>query len=131
MIRMTFAALALLAACTEGDPAGLTEAGIAHDWSLVTLNGQAFAGRATLDLTEAGRAAGQAPCNRYFGARAGALPEFRLTGIGATRMACADLSAEDDFLKALGAVQAAALEEGRLVLTGPGEVRLEFALAAQ
>ncbi len=130
MIRKTLAALLLLAACTQGEAGGVTEAAIAHDWRLVSLNGQAFAARATLDLTEAGRAAGQAPCNRYFGAREGELPAFRLAGVGATRMACADLAAEDDFLRALGAVRAAALEEGRLVLTGP-EVRLEFAPAAE
>lgn len=128
MIRKTLAALLLLAACTPGET-GPTEAALARDWRLVALNGQAV--RATLDLSEAGKAAGQAPCNRYFATREGTLPDFRLAGIGATRMACPDLAAETDFLNALGAVRTAALEEGRLILAGPDGVRLEFAPAAE
>lgn len=111
-----------LAACQPQTP-GVTEAEVARDWALVAVDGVAM--RGTLDLRDPGRAAGQAPCNRWFGTRTGVLPAFALTGLGATRMACPDLAAETAYLAALAKVDAAELAGDRLVLTGPG-TRLEF-----
>ena len=64
--------LLLLAACQDQPaPAPLTPEALARDWRLVSLNGAAAPARATLDLREPGRAAGQAPCNRWFATRGG------------------------------------------------------------
>lgn len=119
--------LLLLAACQDQPaPAPLTPAALARDWRLVSLNGAAAPARATLDLREPGRAAGQAPCNRWFATRGGDLPAFTLTQIGATRMACPDLAAESAYLAALAAVTGAALDGDALVLSGPDGAALRF-----
>ncbi|MFD1809372.1 META domain-containing protein [Gemmobacter lanyuensis] len=84
--------------------------------------GSAGQGRAARHAgpARAGRAAGQAPCNRWFATVEGTLPAFRLSGIGATRMACPDLAAETAFLATLSRVTRAQVQEGMLVLEGPG-----------
>lgn len=97
---------------------------LARDWALVAVDGVAM--RGSIDLREPGRAAGQAPCNRWFAQRDGSLPALTLTGIGATRMACPDLAAEAAFLAALARVNRAALgADGHLRLTGPATA-IEF-----
>ncbi|SEM98010.1 Heat shock protein HslJ [Gemmobacter aquatilis] len=116
----------LLAACQEEPQAALTPEALARDWRLVALNGAAAPARATLDLREPGKAAGQAPCNRWFATRSGDLPAFTLSQIGATRMACPDLAAESAYLAALAAVTGAALDGEALVLTGPEGGTLRF-----
>lgn len=116
MKRPLLAGLILLAACQSEGPT------LAQEWVL-----QAEGARpVTLDLREPGRAAGQAPCNRWFATVEGTLPAFRLTGIGATRMACPDLAAETAFLATLSRVTRAQVQEGMLVLEGPGGEMLQF-----
>ena len=117
-----------LAAC-QGDAPGISAETIGRDWALVRMNGADAPAKVTMDLSEAGRAAGQAPCNRWFGGVEGTLPEFRLTGVGATRMACPDMQAESDFFAALDSVREARMEGDRLILAGEGGVQLEFAPA--
>ncbi|MEH7827244.1 META domain-containing protein [Gemmobacter denitrificans] len=119
------AALTLLTAC-QPEAAPLTDADLAKEWRVVQLDGKEFAARATLDLTEPGKAFGQAPCNRWFAGREGSLPELRFGAAGATRMACPDLDAEAAFLEALSRVRQAALEGDRLVLTGEAGLRMEL-----
>lgn len=115
----------LLSAC-QGDTGGLTPETLARDWSLSRLNGAEAPPRVTMDLSDPGRAAGQAPCNRWFATVEGPLPAFRIAGAGATRMACPDLEAETAFLTALGKVETARLDGERLILEGQGGVMLEF-----
>lgn len=124
-IALGLPVMLLLAACQD-QPAPLTPEALARDWRLVSLNGAAAPARATLDLREPGRAAGQAPCNRWFATRGGDLPAFTLTQIGATRMACPDLAAESAYLAALAAVTGAALDGDALVLGGPDGAALRF-----
>jgi heat shock protein HslJ len=80
---------------------------------------------------------GTAPCNTYHGSfDLGDDDSVEIDDLAATRMACPEprLAAEDEFLAALGAVDAVEVdvdEEGRddrdrMVLTGPGGVRLAF-----
>ncbi|GHC09533.1 hypothetical protein GCM10007291_02130 [Gemmobacter nanjingensis] len=123
--------LVFLAACQPGgEPSASqpvpTEAELARVWRLERLNGETFAERATLDLTDPARATGQAPCNRWFAAREGQLPAFRFGMFGATRMACPALEAESRYLGAMAEVDAASLRDGRLILTGPDGLKLEF-----
>lgn len=117
-----------LAACQEkgSAPVPLTAEAIAKDWAMTGFNGGPALPRTTLDLTEAGRAAGQAPCNRWFASVEGTLPELRFGGAGATRMACPDLEAESKFFEALGKITTASLEGETLILSGSDGVRLEF-----
>lgn len=120
-----------LAACQSAPAAELTPAALAKEWQLVGFAGGTLPPRVTMDLREAGRATGQAPCNRWFGAVEGTLPEFRIGQAGATRMACPDLEAEGAFLTALGQITAAALEGDKLILTGADGARMEFAPKAE
>lgn len=110
-------ALAAAPALAE-DTAGL----MMTDWTLVSLDGADFTARATLRLEEAGKLAGQAPCNRYFGQVTGTLPEFRPGAIGSTRMACDDLKLEGDYFTALQAVDRLTHTEAELHLSGGGHV---------
>jgi heat shock protein HslJ len=99
---------------------------LALEWRLLALDGAApGAVEVTIDLSVAGRVAGQAPCNRYSGAYAGTLPDFRPGAVAATRMACDHLALENTFFAVLGKVTEARVEGDRLILTGPG-ARLEF-----
>ncbi|MFZ0099346.1 MAG: META domain-containing protein [Gemmobacter sp.] len=124
MKRLLIAGM-FLAAC-QGDGPGISAETIGRDWSLVRMNGADAPANVTMDLSEAGRAAGQAPCNRWFAGIEGNLPAFKLSAVGATRMACPEMEAESTFFAALEAVREARMEGDRLILAGEGDVQLEF-----
>ena len=94
-------------------------------WRLDSLNGQPVGAEVTLDLAQADRVAGQGPCNRYFGEPVGLAPAFAVDALGATKMACPELTLEADYFAALSAVTQVDESESRLVLAGPG-VELVF-----
>lgn len=111
----------------RADQAGVPPEYLARQWRLALLGDAPFPAAATLDLAEPGRISGQAPCNRYFADQPAVLPDFAPGPIGATRMACADLAAEADFLAALAAMTRAEVnDEGMLVLTAPAGRRMAF-----
>jgi heat shock protein HslJ len=125
MRGMLMAAAATLAGCAALQ-AEVPSAYLAPEWRLLALDGAGSgAVEVTIDLSVAGRVAGQAPCNRYGGAYAGTLPDFRPGPMAATRMACDHLALESTFFAALAKVTAAVVAGDRLILTGPG-ARLEF-----
>lgn len=104
-------------------------ADIAQLWQLVRIGDAPAAARATLDLRAPGRAVGQAPCNRWFASYAltdGQPAALQFGPIGATRMACADLAAEQAFLAALAGVRTAGMQGATLILTGADGLQLEF-----
>ncbi len=91
----------------------------AGEWQVLAVDGALFAAEATFSITPDGQVAGKAPCNRYFGQSKADLPALQLDAIGATRMACDAMAAEDQFLTALSSMTGAELREDHLVLTGP------------
>lgn len=100
---------------------------IAPQWTLVAIDGQPAPARATIELIEPGRIAGQGPCNRWFAGQTGALPDFAVTAIGATRMACPEMEAEAEFFTALKAMTRAEVTGPvTLMLTGPDGRSMEF-----
>jgi heat shock protein HslJ len=113
----------LLAACTTASaeapaaPPGPPQGGI---WRLVAIGGAAVAPGVTLDLSQAGRLAGQGPCNRFAGTYAGWFPEFRPAGLVTTEIACDRLAEEARFLAALAAARRAEVAGDRLTVTGDG-----------
>lgn len=122
-MRLSLLAFAALAACvTPALSNGIT--GV--DWHLVGLEGQDVAWDATLRI-DGDKVSGQAPCNRYFSTNTAKLPKVSFAAMGATRMACADLAAEDAFFAALQAMQRAELDQDYLFLTGPEGRVMEFA----
>lgn len=131
MKHLAAAMLLVLAACQSSEEATMiSEDMLAGEWKLTQLNGADFDAPATIDFSEPGRVAGQAPCNRWTAGRTGTLPELGIEQAVVTRRACPDLEQEGRFLAALSEVRAAAIEDGRLVLTGK-DTRLEFAPAAE
>ena len=117
------AALALAACVTPA----LSEDEIAGvDWLLVGLEGQTVDWAASLRI-EGDKLSGKAPCNRWFGTNAAALPAVAIQGIGATKMACPDLAAESAYFETLQAMQAVEADQERLFLIGPEGRTMEFA----
>lgn len=101
-----------------------TEAGFqlaGKEWVLVELNGQAVGastGKATLTLTTDNRINGNGGCNRFFGGYE-ILPQqrIRFTGVGSTKMACAEgMEGEQAFLAALGEADSYSLTGSTLSL---------------
>lgn len=125
-MRFALAALPLLLAACQPAPV-VQQPDLAQEWKLVGFSAGALPPRVTMDLREPGRAAGQGPCNRWFGEVQGSFPAFRLPMVATTQMACPDLAAEGRFHDALGRVTAAELVGSQLVLTGPKGLRLTFA----
>jgi heat shock protein HslJ len=76
---------------------------------------------ATLTFAD-GRVSGASFCNHYGGTYVLSGSSLALDGLGGTEMACAPevMTAESVYLRALGAVDTAAVEDGDLVLTGEG-----------
>jgi len=100
--------------------AGLPARAEVGDWVLTHVDGAAVSYSATLNLSQAGRVTGQAPCNSYFVDVTLDGASFTLGPIGATKMACPQLGDEADFFGALGGVQTIEQTADRLVLRGAG-----------
>lgn len=114
----TFASLIatvpLIAACAMAPP------GLHDGWRLQSLAGAAPPVPVTLSLDASGRAAGAAPCNRYFGAFTATAEAMSFGAIASTKRACPALGYEAAYLDALSQVTGYRQEADRLVLTGQG-----------
>jgi len=117
--------LATLPACQADDPPD-RGAGPEKTWVLQDIDGKPFPARATLEFPEAGRLAGTAPCNRYFGTRALPYPNFDAKGIGATKRACPDLAAEGLFFAALEKMTRVEISGDTLVLSADTGAEMRF-----
>lgn len=107
-----------------GDPADLLQGG---PWDVVEIEGKAVAdpARVTLDFAAAGRLAGIAACNRYFGSYALSAEGLRLSPLGATKMACEPGAMDEErrFIEAAGRVDGFAIAaDGSLQLLAGGRV---------
>lgn len=112
MIRLAFAlTLTPFAACAADT-----------GWPLTLVDGAAPGYTATLALDQRGQVHGRAPCNRYSGSMTGTLPDFRVEAVMSTKMACADMAAEQAFLDLLTRMERAEKGDGVLTLTGDGHV---------
>ena len=89
-------------------------------WILTEVDGAVPGWSATLSLAEAGNISGQAPCNSYFGSVARVDASFVVGELVVTRMACADLAGEAEFLALLAGIKEAEEMPGLLILTGDG-----------
>lgn len=115
MSRPILAAAVLLAAC-QADETVSAYAAVTGAFNLVSIDGAPFESTATIDVSEAGKITGAAPCNRYFADQTAPYPWFKVGAIGATRMACPDLAAETMFLGALAEMTEAEVLAGTLIL---------------
>ncbi|MCF3595202.1 META domain-containing protein [Rhodobacteraceae bacterium LMO-12] len=99
-----------------------------HVWQLIEMNNTPFTARVTLTFPEPGKLAGEAPCNRYFGAMWGDYPWFKAGRIAATRRACPDLSLEHTYLQLLESMTHAEAGSDHLILTDGSNQSLVFRL---
>ena len=119
------AALAVTA-CTAAEAQDPTPSGIV--WELLAINGQVVDIPATLQLGESGSIGGKAPCNSYGGQNRAQLPDFQLSPLRVTRMACDRLDDEQLYLSALASMtRVERMDDRTLVLTGPDGRSMEFA----
>ncbi len=103
------------------EPRGDMPSGIWNTaWRLTDLGGGGVidGAEATLAFPEEGRAVGRGTCNRFFAIVAVSGDSMRFSGIGSTRMACAEplSSQETKYLKALESAERFAIEGGGLVI---------------
>jgi heat shock protein HslJ len=121
--------LATLTACALPPAAPTAPASaplVGTEWRLENPGGGGAPDRApiTLAFPEAGRVAGQGPCNRFFGSVAvDTNLHIRFGQMGSTKMACADevLRAERRYLAALQQVHHYELQGTRLLLYVEGQ----------
>lgn len=99
-------------------------------WELAELDGAPFQARATLTFPEEGKLAGQAPCNRYFADQMAPYPWFKSGPIGATRMACPEMDAEQVFFDSLGAMTLSEVSGDTLILSNDDGREMVFKVAA-
>ncbi|MBS8226253.1 META domain-containing protein [Vannielia litorea] len=97
-------------------------------YRLEEIDGTRFEWGATLDLTEEGRIAGQAPCNRYSAAQEAPYPWFQPGPIAATRMACLHMNGEAAFFEALGEMTLAEASGPVLILSNEAGREMVFRL---
>ncbi|PVA06380.1 META domain-containing protein [Thalassorhabdomicrobium marinisediminis] len=116
---------ALATACLPGGATSDYPVG-EPEYHLVELDGAAFTETATIQFPEAGRVVGQAPCNSYFGSLTSEYPTFALDAVGATKMACPDLVAEDTFFAALEEMTTAELNDAALILSNGDGRKMVF-----
>lgn len=112
--------LAALALPARADLAGEVPQVLRLEWTLAEVDGQPATYPATISLGEDGRVSGQGPCNRYFGGVDGPLPDFRPTGLGATRMACDQLAQEQAYLTLLQRADRLTWSDRELHISGAG-----------
>lgn len=95
-------------------------------YRLEQIDGAAFRWGATLDLTQPGRIAGQAPCNAYSAAQTAPYPWFSPGPIAATRRACLHMNGEAAFFEALGAMTLAEASGPVLILSNEAGGEMVF-----
>ena len=106
----------LLAACNEDETiSGYADS--AATYILTEIDQNPFSASATLRFPEAGKISGRAPCNRYFAEQELPYPWFKVGPIGATKMACPALRAEQSFFDAIRAMTLVEVSGGVLVLS--------------
>lgn len=115
----------LLCACAADETIS-GYAGVGSAWQLTALDGAPWTASGTLEFPEAGRIAGQAPCNRYFATQTAPYPWFDSGPVGASRMACPDLDAETDFFAALEAMTLSEVTGNTLILSNDAGREMVF-----
>lgn len=116
----------MLTAACQGDESVSAYLDGAAVFNLMSIDGISAQSAATIDLGEAGRITGRAPCNTYFADQTAPYPWFAIGPIGATRMACPDLEAEGHFFTSLSDMTLAEVLGDTLILSNPAGREMVF-----
>ena len=84
---------------------------------LIEIDGQPFAGSATITFPEEGLITGEAPCNSYRATQEVPYPWFKAGPITATKRACPDLALETTFFTALSEMTLSEVSGPNLILS--------------
>ena len=96
------------------------------EWQLTELNGAPFEARATIAFPEEGRVEGRGPCNRFFGEQRVPYPWIEIGPLASTKLACPDLTLEQQYLEALQSMSLAEVNGAVLILSSDtGEMIFE------
>lgn len=114
------ALFALTACVATADETTLAPDFSKMDWVLSEVDGKPAPYGATLNLGEAGKISGQAPCNRYFGPVTRRGDSFVPGAIAATEMACLHMEGEAEYFAILAGITRAEQLPGMLTLSGGG-----------
>jgi len=98
-------------------------------WVLQEIDGQPYAPNVLLQFPEAGKIAGNAPCNSYTGTLSAPYPWFEVTDLSATRAACEDLEAEGIYFAALMAMTQSEVSGDVLILRNDAGHEMVFKTA--
>lgn len=118
------ALLLLITACQRDET--LTAYGAEGTWRLTHMNDQAFTATATISFSADGQVQGAAPCNTYGAQQTAPYPWFTLGPIRATKRACADLTAEQDYFAALTKMTLVEVSGDVLILSNDDDETLQF-----
>jgi heat shock protein HslJ len=125
-MKYLIALAVLLAAACQADETVTAYTDGTRVFTLQSIDGIPFGATATIDLSEAGKITGQAPCNRYFAAQSAPYPWFMAGPIGSTRMACPDLVSETTFFTALELMTLAEVVGDTLILSNDTKSEMVF-----
>ncbi|MCH2165872.1 MAG: META domain-containing protein [Marinovum sp.] len=122
-----FASLSVLAlgAC-RADETVAAYGAAERTWVLGSIDGVPYEDRATFNFGENGEVFGQAPCNRWFARQTAPYPWFAIEAVGATKMACSALDAEQSFFSALQDMTLSEVSGDFLVLSNDAERQMVF-----
>lgn len=125
MRYLALPAFVLLAACAGDETLHAYGAG-GKTWALTTMNGLPYPAEATLEFPKPGQITGTAPCNQYSATQTVPYPWFKIGPIAATRMACAELPAEQAYFAALGAMTLSEVSGDLLILSNDAGQEMVF-----
>jgi heat shock protein HslJ len=126
MLRLTLLLFLSLNLCNRADET-LSGYGAADTvWILQSIDGKRFSPRATITFTEEGKIAGEAPCNRFFGAQLAPYPWFEAAQIASTKRSCPDHKAETQFLRALSEMTISEVSATTLILSNDAKRVMVF-----
>ena len=118
LAALTGFSLLALAAC-QGDETVKAYGGADKTWRLIAIDDVPFAASATMVFPEAGKIAGQGPCNSYFATMTVPYPWFEAGPIGSTKRMCPDHAAEARFFTALSEMTLSEVLGDTLLLSTP------------
>ncbi|MFN5996431.1 MAG: META domain-containing protein [Paracoccaceae bacterium] len=125
MRLLTLLAAVSMTACATAQAQTVTDT----EWQLLAVDGTFYEANATLQIADDGSLTGSGPCNRWSARNATTLPDLKIEGLRATRMACDRLADEQVFFDVLIGMTGVKLAGPKnLVLQGPGDRSMKFSL---
>ena len=95
-------------------------------YRLLEIDGARFGSSASIAFPEEGKAAGEAPCNRWLADQTAPYPWISLGPIAATRRACPDLADEQIFFESLAEMTLVEVQGGVLILSNEDGREMSF-----